>query len=390
MKTQAKIENTNNSASDNNLAELLNDFSIDAIIAIDTGYNVIAWNRTAAVIYGHSKKQAAGKSLFELIPGLKEDKETMNAIEQALKGNKSFVPAFKQYAHRMHSENHYIPLKDNDGNIIGVMNIVHDVAHRIKAEQQLQYLNDELEKRYRQLKITSGELASFTYITSNKIKEPIRQIYTGVEHLIKVEAGRLTDSGKASFRRMQSSLSKMDLLLDDILSLAQISILQRPDAPVDLNELLQGVSRNISEKSEKKVNIIIEELCVIMGHKNYLYLLFYNLLENAIKFNERGVAEIKISCLKITFDEDADEPFTENEYYKITIADNGIGFEETDKEKIFGMFETLHPRGKYKGSGIGLTLAKKIMDAHDGFITAESSPGKGSSFYCFFPVNEPA
>jgi len=386
MKTEAKIANTKNAASDNNLAELLNDFSIDAIIAIDTNHNVIAWNRTAALIYQQPKKQAIGESIFLLIPGLEEDKETINAINTALNGHKSFVPASKLYAHRLHRENHFIPLTDNDGNIIGVMNIVHDVAHRIKAEQQLQYLNEELEKRYRQLQITSDELASFTYITSNKIKEPIRQIYTGVEHLIKVEAGRLTDSGKASFRRIQSSLNRMDLLLDDILSLSQISILQKADTLVDLNVLVKEVSDDIIKSAEKNVNITIEELCVITGHKDYLYLLFYNLFENAIKFNESTVPEIKVSCKKVDVSEEINEPFTETEYYKLTIADNGIGFEHTDGEKIFGMFEMLHPRGKYKGSGVGLTLARKIMNAHDGFIKAESVPGHGSSFHCFFPV----
>jgi PAS domain S-box-containing protein len=368
------------------LAEILNDCSIDAIIAIDVNYNVIAWNRTAATIFEQTKKQAIGKSLFQLIPGMKEDQETIKAIDYAMQGHKTFVPASKTYVHRLHRENHYIPLQDNDGNVIGIMNIVHDVAHRIKAEQQLQYLNEELEKRYRQLKLTSEELASFTYITSNKIKEPIRQIYTGIEHLIKVEASRLTDSGKASFRRMQSSLNRMDLLLDDVLRLAQISILQKTENTVDLNELLKEVSSHIKNKADKNVEITIDELCIINGHSNYLNVLFYNLLDNAVKFNENNTAVIKISCEKVTLKTEDHSTF--DEYFRITITDNGIGFEEADKEKIFSMFETLHPRGRYKGSGMGLTMVRKIMDAHNGIITTESVPGKGSSFHCFFPAME--
>ncbi|HYJ63227.1 MAG TPA: ATP-binding protein, partial [Parafilimonas sp.] len=266
-------------------------------------------------------------------------------------------------------------------------NIVHDVAHRIKAEQQLQRLNEELEKKIRQLKITSDELASFTYITSNKIKEPMRQIYTGVEHLIQVEASRLSDSGKASFRRMQSSLNRMDLLLDDVLSLAQISILEKSETKVDLSVLVKEVSNHIKKISDKKVNIVIEEICVITGHKNYLYLLFYNLLENAVKFNENDVAEIKVSCKKITLNE-ISQQLMEREYYCITITDNGIGFDAGDDERIFKMFEKLNPPGKYKGSGTGLAIARKIMEAHDGFIQAESTPGEGSSFHCYFPVED--
>ncbi|HEY2727125.1 MAG TPA: ATP-binding protein, partial [Parafilimonas sp.] len=252
-------------------------------------------------------------------------------------------------------------------------------------EQQLQILNEELRKKMRQLKLTSDELASFTYITSNKIKEPMRQIYTGVEHLIKTEAGHLTDSGKAAFRRMQSSLNRMDLLLDDVLSLAQISILQKPDTAVDLNVLLTEVINHIKKVSEKNVNIIAAEMCTIKGHKNYLYLLFYSLLENAVKFNESETADIKIDCKKIVLNE-IGQQLMKPEYYRVTIADNGIGFNASDTERIFSMFEKLNPPGKYKGTGTGLAIARKIMEAHDGFISAESTPGSSASFHCFFPV----
>jgi PAS domain S-box-containing protein len=365
------------------LTEILNDHSIDAIIAIDTAYNVIAWNKTAALIYGVSKTQAMGKPVFQLIPSLKQDEETCNAINKTLSGQTTFISASKHFTHRLHKENHYIPLINNDGILIGAMNIVHDVAHRIKAEQQLQNLNEELERKVRQLKITSDELASFTYITSSKIKEPIRQIYTGVEHLIKVEANHLTDSGKASFRRMQSSLNRMDLLLDDVLSLAQISILEKTDTAVDLNELVKEVANHIKKVSEKKVNITIEELCIINGHESYLYLLFNNLLDNAVKFNENEVAEITVNCEKVVLNE-MNEQFIEEEYFCVTITDNGIGFDMPDTERMFLMFEKLNPPGKYKGSGTGLTIARKIMEAHNGFIEAESIPGKGSSFHCYF------
>lgn len=377
--------NKNNPVSESNLAEILIDHSIDAIIAIDTNCNVITWNRTAAVMYRINKNAAMGKSIFELLPGIEDDKEIEHAIQHALNGHKSFVGASKQFAYRAHSENHFLPLKDSNSNVIGVMNIVHDVAHRIKAEYQLQQLNEELEKRYRQLQATSDELASFTYITSNKIKEPIRQIYTGIEHLIQTEAGKLSDSGRASFRRMQSSVNRMDLLLDDILSLAQISILQKPETLIDLNELMKDVSKTIKRLKEKDANIIIEKLCVIPGHKSYLYLLFYNLLDNALKFNENEIPEVKITCEEVSLGEKDGNPFSETEYYRVSVTDNGIGFDTADAERIFNMFEKLHDK-KYKGSGTGLTITRKIMNAHNGFIIAESEPGKGAAFHCYFPI----
>ncbi len=384
MNTTVKNENT--LVSHHNLAEMLIDRSIDAIIAIDNNYKIIAWNKTASIVYNISKKEAVGNSIFELFPRIKEDQETMSAIQHALLGEKSFVSSSRLFEHRRHVENHYISLKDDVGNIIGVMNIVHDVAHRIKAEQQLQYLNEELEKRYKQLQITSDELASFTYITSNKIKEPIRHIYTGIEHLIKVEASRLSDSGKAAFRRIQSSLNRMDLLLDDILSISQISILQKTNTRVDLDKLVTEIGSVIKKKSEKDVDIVIEKSGSINGHENYLHMLFYNLIDNAVKFNKSDKVIIKLSCENVFLEEQANESFSETQYYKVTISDNGIGFEEKDKERIFRMFEKLHDK-EYKGSGVGLTVVQKIIDAHSGFIQVESEPGKGTSFHCFFPVS---
>ena len=378
-------ETDNSPKKNNNLAELLNDHSIDSIIAFDTQYKIVAWNAMAEMLHGQPKDKAIGMSLFEVIPSLQHDEDTTRAISQAFQGIKSRVPNSEKFAHRLHVENHFIPLKDGD-TVVGVMNIGHDVAHRIKAEQQLHRLNEELQRRFRQLQITSDEMASFTYITSNKIKEPIRHIYTGVEYLIKSEAARLTDSGKASFRRMQSSLNRMDLLLDDILKLSQISILQKAEITVDLNDLIKEVADKIQQKTEKQVRIGIGELCCIPGHREYLHLLFYHLLDNAIKFNHREAPEIKISCEKVVMNEANDDFLPLNEFYKLTIADDGIGFNEEDGKRIFTMFEKLHDK-QYKGSGMGLAIVQKIMNAHDGFITAESN-GHGASFHCFFPALE--
>ncbi len=359
---------------------MLNDCSIDAIIAIDSYKNIIAWNTMAEKIHGKKKLEVMGKPLTEIIPSMEEDGETLQAIDLAVTGLQSFLPASKKYYHRVHAENHFIPLKDVDGTLAGVMNIVHDVAHRIKAEQQLQKLNEELQKRYRQLKMTSEELASFTFITSNKIKEPIRQVYTGIENLIKAEASRLSNSGRAAFRRMQSSLNRMDLLLNDVLSLAKISILEKSETMVDLNDVVKKVSDDLVKKSEKEIRIITKELCTIPGHEDYLYLLFHHLMDNAIKFNDKQTAVVEIECHETILN----SGISDAEYYCVTVNDNGIGFDVADKERIFKMFEKLHDK-TYKGTGVGLALAGKIMDAHEGFIKTESVPGEGSCFKCFFP-----
>lgn len=366
------------------LEEMLNDCSIDAIIAIDTDKNIIAWNVTAERIYGKTKEEVIGKAITEVISSMAEDAETLKAIKLAIKGIKSFIPASKKYFHRLHAENHFITLQDETG-IKGVMNLVHDVAHRIKAEEQLQSLNDELKTRYRQLQITSEELAAFTLITSNKIKEPIRQVYTGIEHLIKIEASRLTDGGKASFRRMQSSINRMDLLLDDVLTLAQISILDKPVENVNIKDIIDEVVKALANRiTEKNALLTTGELGTIKAHRNQVFLLLYHLTDNAIKFNNSNAPLIHIGCKKV-LEENLLNEISSAAYYKLSVTDNGIGFNGNDLETMFRMFEKLHGKD-YKGSGIGLAIARKIMQAHGGFITAESNDAGGSVFNCYFPV----
>ena len=148
---------------------------------------------------------------------------------------------------------------------------------------------------------------------------------------------------------------------------------------------MKDVSKTIKRLKEKDANIVIEKLCTICGHKSYLYLLFYNLLDNALKFNEKRIPEIKITCEEVSLDEKSGNLFSETEYYKVSVTDDGIGFNAADGERIFNMFEKLHDK-KYRGSGTGLTIARKIMNAHNGFIIAESEAGKGAAFHCYFPI----
>lgn len=365
------------SLSESHLASMLNDCSIDAIIAVDIEWNIIAWNTTAENIYKKTRDQVLRKHIGG---ALALDDEMVEAVKNGLQGLKSFVPASKKYPHRMHVENHFIPLRDADGFIIGVMNIIHDVAHRIKAEQQLQFVNKQLER-------TLDELASFTYQTSNNIKAPIRHLYTAIEHMIKTEARNLSDGGKASFRRIQSSINRMDLLLDDLLRLAQISVVQKGENLVDLTALVTEIIDSLKAKiDEKGVKILLEDLCEVKGNREQLKLLFFHLLDNAIKFNDNRAPVVTLSCRKVEI-AGGDFSAMEGGFLKVNVKDNGIGFDQSEAGKIFNMFERLPSSASFKGSGIGLAIVRKIMDAHNGFIQVDSAPGKGSSFHCFFPVH---
>ena len=180
------------------ISEMLIDSSIDRVMAIDQNWCIIAWNHTSELISGIDKKNAIGKSLTELFPAILNDQEMMDAIKSAFKGRKSFVPSLTNVFNRHYCENHFIPLKDEHDNVIGVMNIIHDVAHRIKVERQLQKLNMALENKYNQLEKANNELATFTYITTRDIREPLKHVYTSLELLIKKEGATLSNMSKGN------------------------------------------------------------------------------------------------------------------------------------------------------------------------------------------------
>lgn len=371
------------------VAEMLNDSSIDRVMAIDMNWNIIAWNKTSELISGISKNNVLGKNLLDTFPQILSDNEMLQAIKMGFEGKKIFLPANMSTFNRHYSENHFIPLKDKKDNVIGVMNIIHDVAHRIKVEKQLQKLNLALEKKYKQLEKANNELATFTSITSHDIKEPLKHVYTSLEFLVKKEGTALSNISKGNIRRMQGSLNKMNLLLDDILAVSSIGSNNEQLSVIDLDRVFEETLIILRDKViEKKAVVETSKLPSIKGYRHMIEYLFLNLIDNGLKFQQdEHIPKVVISSKPVIPGENEKKELSpEKEYLKISFTDNGIGFEPSDSERIFRLFEKLHNK-EYHGSGIGLTVSKKIMEAHDGFIEVESTPGAGSAFHCYFPVN---
>jgi PAS domain S-box-containing protein len=371
------------------IAEILNDCSIDRIMAIDMERIVIAWNHASELVSGLSKKEVIGTPIEQVFPWIGEDKLLNDALASAYLGHKTFLPADKKLSHRKFYENHFIPLRDENGSMIGVMNIMHDVAHRIKAEKELEKLNRQLETKYIQVEKATGDLSNFTNITTHEIKEPLNHVYTGIEFLIKHEANELSDASKASLRRMQGSLNRMNLLLDDILRLSRISPVNLQRETVDLNTVWQQVIKSRTARIEEiGMSVNSENLPTISCYRDMIFSLFQNLLDNSIKFQDD---EGSAPCVKVQSgivelpDRPDNDDAEKNFYYRITITDNGIGFSKEDSKKIFGMFVKLQDKKKSHGSGIGLSICEKIMEVHNGFIDAESL-SKGASIHCHFPI----
>ncbi len=369
------------------LAIMLNDCSIDRLMAIDKDWKIIAWNKTSELLSGRKANEVIGMHLLDAFPELSVEEETLKAIETAMRGYKTFLPAARSGFNRINLENHFIPLQECGADIEGVMNIIHDVAHRVKAEQQLHRLNLALEKKYQQLERTSAELATYTYVTSRDIKEPLRQLYTGLEYLVKTEGRAFSDMGRANLRKMQSSLNRMNLLVDDILSLSGIDGSGFEQEDVDLNDVVAEVLEKLEARiAETSALVEKDELPTIRANRQMMKTLFFQLLDNAIKFQPEGnVPRVHISA-KLVQPASADK-LNPYDVLELKVADNGIGFANEDAERMFNMFEKLQEPGAYRGSGMGLTICRKIVQAHDGTIRAVGDPGHGAELIVHLPIS---
>jgi signal transduction histidine kinase/CHASE3 domain sensor protein len=252
-----------------------------------------------------------------------------------------------------------------------------------------QHLNNvALEERNHELEQSIKELESFNRVASHDLQEPLRKIQTFISRISENDKANLSEKGKEYVSKIESSASKMRILIDDLLLFSRTNKAEKIFEKTDLNLLLANASQELAQDIEEK-NAIIQssQLPVLNVIAFQMQQLFVNLIGNALKYNKPGVApEIKIECEKLSTKElPVFITDKRKEYYKISVSDNGIGFEPEYSEKIFILFNRLHQKSDYVGTGIGLSICKKIAENHNGYIIAEGKPGIGATFSVFLP-----
>jgi signal transduction histidine kinase/CHASE3 domain sensor protein len=271
-----------------------------------------------------------------------------------------------------------IPNKSGDEILIGTTS---DVTDEVLVSLSLEQQNLELEA-------SNKELLAFNYVASHDLQEPLRKIQTFVSRLSDKEYDNLSDSGKEFMGRINNSVERMRILIDDLLQYSRTTKLEKVFEKTDLNELLDNAKSDSQQTIEEKKAIILnEKLPTIMVIPFQIQQLFANLIGNSLKYSKENVApKIKISCKIVIAAEEEDIPKnTKERFYKITFKDNGIGFEQEYSEKIFVLFNRLHNKNEYAGTGIGLAICKKIVENHKGFIIAEAKPNAGATFTVYLP-----
>ncbi|RYF98582.1 MAG: hypothetical protein EOO02_18630, partial [Chitinophagaceae bacterium] len=231
----------------------------------------------------------------------------------------------------------------------------------------------------------------FAYAASHDLKEPIRKIQIFTNHLKTQLKEKLEAKDETLMDRVVQASVRMGSLVEDLLTYSHVS--QTPPEPeeVDLNERIKAALEDLELKiTEKNALIVVDKMPVIQGFTRQLQQLFLNLISNALKYNKPDVApEVRITVDKV---QGGETELPLEAYYKITVKDNGIGFEPEMAEKIFQMFQRLHNARQYEGTGVGLSIARKIAENHHGKLSAESKPGEGASFSLWLPykLNPPS
>ena len=265
---------------------------------------------------------------------------------------------------------------------VGSVVIFKDITERKRTEETLARKAAELAR-------SNAELEQFAYVASHDLQEPLRKIQAFGDRLkTKCEAVQL-DEGRDYLERMQSAAARMQTLINDLLKFSRVISTSQAFVPVDLAIVTQEVLTDLEVRIEQtKTRVEVGPLPTIEADPLQMRQLLQNLIGNAIKFqlpDAQPIVKINALIIKSSFSSGAEDE-QDGDWCEIVVQDNGIGFEEKYSEKIFVVFQRLHPRSDFEGTGVGLAVCRRIADRHGGTIVAKSTPGEGAAFTVTLPV----
>ena len=268
--------------------------------------------------------------------------------------------------------------------VVGAVVIFKDITERKRTEETLARKAAELAR-------SNAELEQFAYVASHDLQEPLRKIQAFGDRLkSKCDAAQLQD-GRDYLERMQSAAARMQTLINDLLTFSRVISATQPFVSVDLGAVTKEVLTDLEVRIEQtRAKVEVGELPTIEADPLQMRQLLQNLVGNALKFqapNSQPLIKIQAKTIKTAF-ADGPEATPSDELCELTVEDNGIGFDEKYLEKIFAMFQRLHGRSEYEGTGVGLAVCRRITDRHGGIITARSKPGEGATFIVTLPIRQ--
>jgi PAS domain S-box-containing protein len=351
--------------------------SVDLVAVFDKDLKYMMLNKRADDYYRIKREDIIGRNILDVFPQTK-DSGMLEDLKRALNGEYVHNTNYKSPIVQRSFENYYIPLKDVSDKVYGVLTIGHYITNIMEANEKLENLNSELIKSNR-------DLEQFAYIASHDLQEPLRKIQTFTQ-LLGDNYGN-EEKFKNYYVKINQAASRMQNLIQDVLNFSRISKVEEAFVDADLNQILEQLKTDFELLLREKQAIINHPvLPTIKGIPLQLAQLFSNIISNSLKYNENKPV-IDISFKTLTREEIKIFPQlnSNRSYVRLDFKDNGIGFEPQFSEKIFNIFQRLHGKQTYSGTGIGLGLCKKIVENHHGIIFANSEPNKGSIFTVILP-----
>lgn len=345
-------------------------------------------------------KEIEGKTLFEAVPEMNTP-EMQILLERCYNGERIVINEAEFQFNSQDQINtvflkyHYEPMRDADGMTQGIMVLAIDVTQEVSARQKIKEIvsnrTRELAETNQRLQQSNAELEQFAYIASHDLQEPLRKISMFTQ-MLEASLELVDERSIHHMERINNSVTRMSNLIQDILTYSQLSHRMDIFLPIDLNRVIKEVQLDFDQLlQDKKGQIILKELPIIDGVPPQMHQLFSNLISNSLKYSRANEAPIiRISSRKLT-DTDREKlrlPSVKQGYITITIKDNGIGFQQEYADKIFQIFQRLHSKTQYEGTGIGLAMCKKIVENHRGLIYAIGSEGEGAEFRIILPIQQ--
>lgn len=361
----------------NEFIQTIIDSSVDLIAVFNRQLEYVILNKQADAVYRRRREDMVGKSILHVFPYLKGTAMVIN-LEKAFEGEFVHQDVYKSLASDRYFENFFIPLKDQKGHTDRVLVIGHDITKIMLANHKLKNLNTELEKSNR-------DLEQFAYVASHDLQEPLRKIQIFSE--LSEKNIQYPVILKRYLNKISSSANRMSDLIKAVLNYSRLSKTGDEFVAVDLNAIVTNIKTDLELViQEKKAILTTNDLPVIWAVPLQVHQLFLNLISNSLKFSK----EVPDICISGTIVPKGfvkkGAALKEEEYVELIFKDNGIGFEQQYADRIFSIFQRLHAGSEYAGTGIGLALCKKIVENHEGFISVESEPDKGTTFFIYLPL----
>ena len=351
---------------------------------------VTEFNRAAEQCFGHSRDKVLGTQPSEVLFPASTSVGDPNRIDRYLDagegsmlGRRIEVTAVRASGETFPAEMAMTISHEQGAPVLTFF--VRDISQRKKAERQQARYAAELER-------SNSELEQFAYVASHDLQEPLRKIRTFSDRLEMKCTSQLDETGRECIQRMQNAAGRMQLLIEGLLTLSRVTTKGQDFVPVDLTELVRQVVSDLEVQIERSGGRLeVGKLPAIQADAVQIRQLLQNLIGNALKF--RRPDEPPVVKVDGRFVREPDRRragrSAADERCRITIEDNGIGFDERYSERVFGIFQRLHPRDVYEGTGIGLAICRKIVECHGGTIAASSAPGKGATFEVILPTVHP-